>query len=327
MAARPCIARRVTRRRWWPCSNVCSEIRPLHGPWATRRRDASRNSRSIVRGRFSIAQLRRSCRAVDDPLTTMCGIFGLVGLGRDLASRDLDAVAQGTEGLKHRGPDGGEIITADRVCLGHRRLSIVDIEGGLQPMWSADGRGIISYNGEVYNFEALEKEMIGSGRKFLTRSDTEAVLNAYLEWGADAVRRLRGMFAFAAYDKERSEVLLARDRLGKKPLYYTIQNGVLAWSSELEPLYRTLGPFKLDHRALDDYLAWQYVPSPRTIYHGVHSLPPGHLATINLNTGRVDVRKYWQLEFSEDRSVSFEEWGERLDAAIRDRSEERRVGK
>jgi len=248
----------------------------------------------------------------------MCGIFGIVGIGRELTSEEIGAVGAGTNLLRHRGPDGGEIATSGRVCFGHRRLSIVDIEGGLQPMWSTDRRGMISYNGEVYNFAELEQEMAASGRQFATRSDTEAVLNAYLLWGSDAVRRLRGMFSFAAYDGVRGEVLLARDRLGKKPLFYTIRNGALAWSSELEPLYQTLGPFKLDMRGLDDYLAWQYVPSPRTIYEGVHSLPPGHLLTVDLNSGQVKEQRYWQLQFSEDRAIGCEEWGERLDGAIRD---------
>jgi asparagine synthase (glutamine-hydrolysing) len=248
----------------------------------------------------------------------MCGIFGLIGLGRPVTDAETALVQRATEQLRHRGPDGGAVLTEGQICFGHRRLSIVDVEGGAQPMWSTDRRGLITYNGEVYNFEALERDLCAAGRRFVTRSDTEAVINGYLEWGPDVVSRLRGMFAFAAVDFERRQVLLARDRLGKKPLFYTIKDGALIWSSELEPLYRTVGPFPIDLPSLDRYLAWQYIPAPHTIYQGVRALPPGSIATIDLATGRVDERRYWNLRFSEDRSCSIEEWGERLDAAIRD---------
>jgi len=249
----------------------------------------------------------------------MCGIFGLIDLERDVTPERTALVERGTGLLKHRGPDGHAVLAEGRICFGHRRLSIVDVEGGMQPMWSTDRRGVIAYNGEVYNFESIEQEMRGHGRRFATRSDTEGVLNAYLTWGADAaVAKLRGMFAFAAIDFERQEVLLARDRLGKKPLFYTVKDGALIWSSELEPLYQVAGPFDADPEALDEYLAWQYIAAPRTIYKGVRSLPPGHLATVDLKSGEIRERRYWDLQFREDRSLSLEDWGERLDAAIRD---------
>ncbi|MDO8680059.1 MAG: asparagine synthase (glutamine-hydrolyzing) [Acidobacteriota bacterium] len=248
----------------------------------------------------------------------MCGIFGSIALGGPVSPDQVLGVERGTDLLKHRGPDGAAVVTHGQVCFGHRRLSIVDLQTGSQPMWSADHRGLIAYNGEVYNFEALERDLAAAGRRFVTRSDTEAVLNAYLAWGPGGVSRLRGMFAFAAVDFDRKTALLARDRLGKKPLFYTVRNGLLTWSSELEPLYRTVGPFEMDLDALDDYLAWQYVPAPRTIYRDVRCLPPGHYASIDLTTGKIDEHRYWRLEFSEDRSCSAEEWGERLDAAIRD---------
>ena len=248
----------------------------------------------------------------------MCGIFGLIALERDATDADRVLVEAGTACLEHRGPDGGAVTVNGRVAFGHRRLSIVDLEGGAQPMWSADRQGLISYNGEVYNFEELERELIKAGRRFTTRSDTEAVLNAYLEWGPASVARLRGMFAFAAVDFGKREAILARDRLGKKPLYYTVAGGRLIWSSELEPLYQQTGPFPIDLDALDDYFAWQYIPAPRTIYRNVRCLAPGHLAVIDLATGRIEERRYWELQFSEDRSLTAEEWGERLDAEIRE---------
>jgi asparagine synthase (glutamine-hydrolysing) len=248
----------------------------------------------------------------------MCGIFGFVNLGRPVTPDQIRLVEQGTAALQHRGPDGGEIVTEGQVCFGHRRLSIVDLEGGRQPMWTSDRRGLLTYNGEVYNFEALERELCALGRRFVTRSDTEAVINGYLAWGPDVVTRLRGMFAFAAVDFDRQQLLLARDRLGKKPLFYRVADGKLAWSSELEPLYRTFGPFPIDLEALDGYLSWQYIAAPRTIYQGVRCLPPGHVATVDLRSGAVEERRYWHLQFTEDRSLSIDEWGERLDAAIRE---------
>ena len=248
----------------------------------------------------------------------MCGIFGLIGLNGDVTDHDRTLVEAGTTCLQHRGPDGGAVTLHGRVAFGHRRLSIVDLEGGAQPMWSADRHGLISYNGEVYNFEELERELLAAGRRFVTRSDTEAVLNAYLEWGPESVSRLRGMFAFAAVDFTRQQAILARDRLGKKPLYYTVTNGRLIWSSELEPLYQNAGPFAIDLAALDDYLAWQYIAAPKTIYQDVRALPPGHVAVVDLASGRITETPYWHLRFSEDRSLSVEEWGERLDAQIRD---------
>lgn len=248
----------------------------------------------------------------------MCGIFGAIVLTGELPPAVSARVEQGTGLLQHRGPDGGAVVTAGAACLGHRRLSIVDLEGGAQPMWSADRRGLIAYNGEVYNFTDVERELAGTGRQFRTRSDTEAVLAAYLQWGPDAVSRLRGMFAFAAVDFERRQAILARDRLGKKPLYYTVRNGVVWWSSELEPLWAAAGPFTLDLEALDEYLSWQYIAAPRTIYQEVRCLPPGHVAVIDLANGTIEERRYWHLQFSENRRWSVEEWGERLDAEIRD---------
>ena len=248
----------------------------------------------------------------------MCGIFGLIGINRPATDDDTRLVERGVALLQHRGPDGHAVVTRKGVSLGHRRLAIVDVGGGHQPMWSHDRNGVISYNGEVYNFEALSRELIALGRTFVTRSDTEAVLNAYLAWGDAAPARLRGMFAFAAVDWQKQRAIIARDRLGIKPVYYTVRNGALLWSSELEPLYQTAGPFRLDLSALDDYLAWQYVPAPKTIYQEVRCLPPGHYLTIDLRTGEWSEKRYWQLSFSEDRSLSIEEWGERLDAMIRE---------
>jgi asparagine synthase (glutamine-hydrolysing) len=248
----------------------------------------------------------------------MCGIFGLAGLRQSVTATDRQLVDDGVERLKHRGPDGAAVAKADEVWLGHRRLSIIDLATGDQPMWSADGRCAIAYNGEVYNHLDLRRELEHAGYQFKTQSDTEAVLNAYLEWGADAPAHLRGMFAFAAVDTRRRTLLLARDRLGVKPLYYTVTDGRVMWSSELEPLYRAAGPFRMDVDALDEYLNWQYIHAPRTIYRDVKSLPPGCALEVDLATGAMTEHKYWHLCFREDRAVSAEDWGARIDDVLRE---------
>jgi asparagine synthase (glutamine-hydrolysing) len=248
----------------------------------------------------------------------MCGIFGLAGLGQPVTGEDRRLVDDGITRLKHRGPDAGDVARADEAWLGHRRLSIIDLATGDQPMSSADGRSVIAYNGEVYNHLDLRRELEQAGWRFQTHSDTEAVLNAYLEWGADAPAHLRGMFAFAVVDKNRRTLLLARDRLGVKPLYYTVKDGRLIWSSELEPLYRAAGPFRMDVGALDEYLNWQYIHAPRTIYRDVKSLGPGSALEVDLATGAITHHQYWRLGFREDRALSAEDWGSRIDEVLRE---------
>ena len=246
----------------------------------------------------------------------MCGIFGIIALGQCLDSSDNAIVKKGVELLTHRGPDDCGIVAGDRICFGHTRLSIIDLAGGCQPMASYDKNGLISYNGEVYNFAAIKQELEKDGYRFNTRSDTEVVLNSFLKWGTECVDHFRGMFAFAAVDLKKKKVMLARDRLGKKPIFYLIRNKRLFFSSELEPLYRTCGPFKMNMESLDDYLWWQYIPAPKTIYRDVHSLPPAHLMEIDLKTGQIREKRYWHLSFKEDRSLSTEDWGCRLDEKI-----------
>jgi len=248
----------------------------------------------------------------------MCGIFGVCTLDQRTAEGYTGLVEKGVGLLRHRGPDDHGVVVSGTACFGHSRLSIIDLEGGHQPMWSTDKKGLISYNGEVYNFIELKQALLERGYTFSTRSDTEVVLNAYLEWGTDCVSHFRGMFAFAALDLEKGKVILARDRLGIKPLFYTIKNGTLCFSSELEPLYRTAGPFGMDMESLDDYLYWQYIHSPRTIYRDVRSLPPAHVLVIDLATGQLSEHQYWKITFTEDRSMSAEDWEHRLDGLMRE---------
>lgn len=255
----------------------------------------------------------------------MCGIFGFVALdGKGYVGAE-SLVRRGVEFLHHRGPDERGVESSGPVCFGHARLSIIDLESGQQPMWDSGRKGMICYNGEVYNFKDLRRELEALGRKFDTNSDTEVVLNAFLEWGVECVQRLRGMFSFAAVDLKKKKVLLARDRLGIKPLFYAQKDSSLFFSSELEPLYRTIGPFKMNLEALDDYLYWQYIHAPRTIYKDVRSLPPAHLVDIDLETGKVSESRYWQLRFEEDKSLSIDDWQHRLDELVREAVELRLV--
>jgi len=246
----------------------------------------------------------------------MCGIFGSIRLDGSDAAQDEPAVRRGVAMLRHRGPDGSGVETVGPACLGHARLSIIDPGRGAQPMLSPDRSTAITYNGEIYNHLDLRRELERSGPALATACDTEVALRAWQEYGAGCVERFRGMFAFCAVDLRQGKALLARDRIGIKPLFYARAGGRLVFSSELEPLYRVFGPFRLDLLALDEVLAWQYAHAPRTIYQEVQALLPGHVLSLDLASGAVEQRRYWRLAFSEDRSLAVEEWADRLDAAL-----------
>ena len=225
----------------------------------------------------------------------MCGIAGICRLdGETLSPEAGIRVKAMTDCLTHRGPDGEGLWQAGPVCLGHRRLSIIDLAGGAQPMHSADGRLSVTFNGEIYNFAELRDELAAGGARFQTNSDTEVILEGYRRWGADCLARFGGMFAFALWDAERRRLFCARDRFGKKPFFYTVQHGCLYFASELTALTRVPElPLTLDPQAVMRYLAYEYVPTPQTVYGEVRSLPPSHL----LLSGQGDVRleRYWDM--------------------------------
>jgi asparagine synthase (glutamine-hydrolysing) len=210
----------------------------------------------------------------------MCGIAGYFSTS---AREDLSqALHRMTDAIAHRGPDDVgyfESATSDgraRVGLGHRRLSIIDLSTGHQPLGNADGSVQIVFNGEIYNFEALRTELSARGYVFRTRSDTETIVHAYEEWGTDCVSRLRGMFAFAIWDARRARLFLARDRFGKKPLFFHSQNGLLLFASEIKALLQFPGVVaRVNRAALWDYFRYRYVPAPATLFADVHKLMPG----------------------------------------------------
>lgn len=249
----------------------------------------------------------------------MCGIAGiLMAHGDDL---EQPALRRMTEVIAHRGPDGEDYYLGKSVGLGHRRLSIIDIEGGVQPMHSPDRKVILSYNGEVYNFQNLRRELEALGHTFLTQSDTEVVLHSYLEWGRECVTRLRGMFAFAIWDIRKNELFLARDRLGIKPLYYaTLSDGTLIFGSELKSLLahpRCRRKLRVD--ALEDYLALGYIPDPKSIVDGVNTLAPATTLVKAAHKAEYDIQSYWMPEV-DSRSpghTAESELLERLEEAVK----------
>ena len=204
----------------------------------------------------------------------MCGIAGVAGsLRSDRAT--LDAM---NDALRHRGPDGAGVFWNDEVGLAMRRLAIIDVDGGNQPIFNEDGSVCVLYNGEIYNFIELRTELEARGHRFATQSDTEAIVHAYEEFGVACVERLWGMFALAVWDRRRHQLLLARDRLGKKPLvYYQDAHGGLAFASELHALLAHPSvPRAINLNAIDDYLTYLYVPSPTSAYRDIRKLPPAH---------------------------------------------------
>ena len=228
----------------------------------------------------------------------MCGIAGLFHCGT-IKPVDPERVRRMTDALAHRGPDGSGVWTAPGVGLGHRRLSIIDLEGSPQPMHSADGRATIVFNGEIYNFAELRRELEGLGAHFRTGGDTEVILAAYQRWGVDCLKRLHGMFAFALYDSDKRTLLLARDRLGVKPLFTArLSDGSLAFASELKgllahPLLRR----EVDPLAVEDYLTWGYVPDHRSMLKGVEKLPAGHYRVLRHDAEPGAPVQWWDVSF------------------------------
>ena len=211
----------------------------------------------------------------------MCGIAGYFDTRgtAPIAERELRAM---TDALAHRGPDGHDLFRAPGVGLGHRRLSIIDLEGGAQPMLALGGQVAIVFNGEIYNFADIRRDLERLGHVFHTHSDTETILNGWIEWGAAVVHRLRGMFALVIHDARKQTLFLARDRLGVKPLHYTLTpDGALLFASELKGL--TASPrvaHNIEPTAIEDYFAYGYIPDPKCVLAGVHKLPAAHTLTI-----------------------------------------------
>ncbi|MCI0565219.1 MAG: hypothetical protein MN733_42675, partial [Nitrososphaera sp.] len=217
---------------------------------------------------------------------------------------------------QHRGPDAWGVWANDVCALGHRRLAIIDLsEAGRQPLSNEDGTVWVTFNGEIYNFQALRHELEGLGHHFRTRTDTEVIVHAYEQWGTECVRRLRGMFAFGIWDQRQRRLFLARDRVGKKPLFYTWAGKYFLFASELQGLLAdadVLREVNLD--AIGIYLSWGYVPAPQTAFRGIFKLPPAHWLTLDLTSADpvLRVERYWSLEYLPKLNMSEDEAAEVL---------------
>ncbi|MFA6239277.1 MAG: asparagine synthase (glutamine-hydrolyzing) [Candidatus Hydrogenedentales bacterium] len=240
----------------------------------------------------------------------MCGICGIAHTDRS-HSPDMERVGAMNDALSHRGPDDSGVWSQGHVALAMRRLSIIDLSRGHQPFLSEDGSLALVYNGEVYNFRELRRELEERGHTFRTLCDTEVVLHAYEEFGDDALTRLNGMFAFALYDAAKDRLLIARDHVGIKPLFYSYRNGVLLFASELDALLRSgLVDGALNPAALDAYFTYLYVPAPDTILRDAMQLPPGH--KLVFEHGDLRVEPYWQPELEADPTWSHDSAVERF---------------
>jgi asparagine synthase (glutamine-hydrolysing) len=238
----------------------------------------------------------------------MCGIAGIIDTrarrepDRALASRMNDALA-------HRGPDGDGLHFEPGVALCHRRLAIIDLATGQQPLYNEDGSVVVVYNGEIYNYQELIPELQALGHRFHTRSDTEVIVHAWEAWGERCVERLRGMFAFALWDRGSETLFLARDRLGVKPLHYAwLADGQLLFASEIKALL--LHPAldrSIDPLAVEEYFAFGYVAEPRSIYRAVRKLPPAHTLVIRRGAPPAEPRRYWDVRFTGAATIALED--------------------
>lgn len=246
----------------------------------------------------------------------MCGIVGIVRPG---CSIRMEEIHRFTDAVAHRGPDDAGVWLQNVIALGHRRLSIIDIEHGQQPMSSDDGSICLTYNGELYNFKELGSELRTLGHRFRTRSDTEVIIHAYQEWGIECVKKFRGMFAFGLADLNLKRLFLSRDHFGIKPLYFRVTPESFTFASEIRALrvLETSSPAG-SLTAVDQFLTFQVIPSPLTIYRDTFKLPPAHYMSVDFDCRIEEPTRYWHLSERPKLNLSDAEWGERFGAAIKE---------
>lgn len=248
----------------------------------------------------------------------MCGIAGFIDSqqSHENAEQLIDSMCKI---IRHRGPDEQGVWVGDGVALGTRRLSIIDVAGGQQPIFNEDRSILIVFNGEIYNYQLLKQELLDRGHHFQTNSDTEAIVHAYEEYGDECVTHLRGMFAFAIWDRKRQRLLLARDRFGKKPLNYYWDGQRLIFGSEIKSILEMGIPRAVNPVALDEYLVYGYIPVPNTMFKGVMKLPPAHILTCE--QGNIQTKRYWDLPFTttrlDDEQTAIEKTRALLEDAVR----------
>lgn len=250
----------------------------------------------------------------------MCGFVGFTNKISDSG----EVLSRMTESIKHRGPDSeGEYIDSD-VALGFRRLSIIDISTGSQPIFNEDGSKVLVFNGEIYNYRDLRAELIDKGHTFTTNTDSEVLLHGYEEWGDQLLNRLRGMFAFVIWDKKSKEIFGARDFFGIKPMYYAEMNGTFMFGSEIKSfLCHPSFEKKLNTDALENYLTFQYSPCAETFFKGVYKLLPAHW--FRYKNGIMKTERYWSVNFDDDNKPDLEEWVNRISSTFRDSVEAHKI--
>ena len=234
----------------------------------------------------------------------MCGFVGFTNHINNAGQ----VIGDMMEAIRHRGPDaGGKYVDAD-IALGHRRLSIIDISAqGNQPLYSEDGKLVLCFNGEIYNYQEIRAELIGKGYHFATNTDSEVLIYGYREYGTALLEKLRGMFAFVIWDKETKTLFGARDFFGIKPLYYATMNGTLLFGSEIKAFLKHPAFVKeLNTAALEEYLTFQYSAMDETFFKHVYKLPPAHYFTYQ--DGKLHIRRYWDVHFKADETPSLEDW-------------------
>lgn len=235
----------------------------------------------------------------------MCGILGIFDTqGKREIDRQLLTELNLTQ--THRGPDEGELYIEPGIGLGHRRLSIMDVSSGQQPLFNEDGSVVVIFNGEIYNYQELAKELVACGHQFRTHCDTEVIVHGWEEWGEKCVEKFRGMFAFGLWDRNQNTLFVARDRLGIKPLYYALlANGLFIFSSELKAILAHPEFIKeLDNFAIEEYFAYGYVPEPRTIYKYAQKLSPGYSIKLSPQIKQIQPRQYWDVPFERHPEMS-----------------------
>src|SRR5216684_2975427 len=237
-------------------------------------------------------------------------------IGRQDELVDANEIRRMCQTIVHRGPDDEGIYARGPVGLGIRRLSIIDLAGGRQPIHNEDQSVWVVFNGEIYNFPELRRELETRGHRFYTHSDTEVIVHLYEEMGSDCVKKLRGMFAIALYDERRQSLLLARDRLGKKPLHYAHVNGRLFFGSEIKTIFAVAPELaEIDPEGILQYFYFAYIPDPLTAFQRIHKLPPGHL--LEYSAGQVTTRQYWDVPaFGTNNTASEEECLEELESRL-----------
>lgn len=250
----------------------------------------------------------------------MCGI---VGFTNRISEAD-SVISEMMERIRHRGPDDGGKYVDENIAMGFRRLSIIDLSTGSQPLFNEDGSMVLTFNGEIYNYQSLREELVRAGHCFRTNTDSEVLIHGYEQWGKDMLPKLRGMFAFVIWDKEKKELFGARDFFGIKPLYYAEMNGTFMYGSEIKS-FLSHPDFKkeLNETALENYLTFQYSPCVDTFFKGVYKLLPAHWFTYR--DGKLDTGRYWDINFEADNGPSLDEWVDKISETFKDSVEAHKI--